>query len=127
VLLEALLAAAEGTADAGAALERLEALLLAGGGRWSYTFYLARLREAQGDIAGALRAIRRRPGYSGLILKSYALREEGRLAALTGDREGAIEAYSHYLTLRYNPEPPVQPEVDRARAELARLVGESRP
>ena len=57
---------------------------------------------------------------------SYILREEGRLAALVGDREGAIKAYSHYLALRYNPEPSVKPEVDRVRAELALLVGEPR-
>ena len=48
------------------------------------------------------------------------------LAALVGDRAGAIEAYSHYLALRHNPEPAVKPEVDSVRAELARLVGERR-
>jgi hypothetical protein len=58
--------------------------------------------------------------------RAYCLREEGRLAALLGDREGAIKAYSHYLALRYNPEPAVKPEVDRVRAELAQLVGEPR-
>ena len=57
---------------------------------------------------------------------SYLLREEGRLAALAGDREGAIEAYSHYLALRHSPEPSVKPEVDQVRAELAALVGEPR-
>jgi hypothetical protein len=35
-----------------------------------------------------------------------------------------MKAYRHYLALRYNPEPSVRPEVDRVRAELARLVGE---
>jgi hypothetical protein len=55
--------------------------------------------------------------------RAYCLREEGRLAALLGDREGAIKAYSHYLALRYNPEPAVKPEVDRVRAQL---VGEPR-
>jgi hypothetical protein len=57
---------------------------------------------------------------------SYILREEGRLAALVGDRAGAIKAYSHYLALRHNPEPTVKPEVGRVRSELARLVGEPR-
>ena len=33
------------------------------------------------------------------------LREEGRLAALTGDRQGAIRAYRHYLALRGDAEP----------------------
>jgi hypothetical protein len=31
---------------------------------------------------------------------STFLREEGRLAALTGDTAGAIRAYQHYLALR---------------------------
>jgi hypothetical protein len=57
---------------------------------------------------------------------SLGPREEGRLAALVGDREAAIKAYTHYLALRYQPEPSVKPEVDRVRAELAQLVGESR-
>ena len=52
------------------------------------------------------------------------MREEGRLAALTGDRERAIEAYSHYLNLRSDPELEVLPEVQAVRNELARLVGE---
>ncbi len=52
---------------------------------------------------------------------STFLREEGRLAALTGDPIGAIRAYQHYLALRSDPEPSTKPEVDRVRAELARL------
>ena len=55
---------------------------------------------------------------------SAYLREQGRLAALTGDTERAIRAYSHYLKLRSDPEPEVLPEVEAVRAELARLVGE---
>ena len=46
------------------------------------------------------------------------------LAALTGDREGAIRAYNHYLELRSDPELEVVPEVEAVRAELALLVGE---
>ena len=52
------------------------------------------------------------------------IREEGRVAALTGDRAGAVRAYEHYLALRSDPEPALRPEVERVRAELARLVGE---
>ena len=33
------------------------------------------------------------------------LREEGRLAALTGDTEGAISAYARFLELRTDPDP----------------------
>ena len=53
------------------------------------------------------------------------LREEGRLAALTGDREGAIRAYRHYLALRNDPEPAVAAQVAAVRAELRRLEGET--
>ena len=53
------------------------------------------------------------------------LREEGRLADLAGDREAAIEAYRHYLALRTDPEPSLQPQIEQVRAELARLVGEN--
>ena len=55
------------------------------------------------------------------FLSSF-LREEGRLAALTGDRAGAIRAYRHYLMFRYDPEPSVRPEVDRVRRELAAMT-----
>ena len=126
VMLEALLGAAEHRADAGAAFARLDTLILAGGGLSSWVMELARWREAQGDVGGALRATRRRAGYDAMWNLSYCLREEGGLAALVGDRAGAIKAYTLYLALRYNPEPSVKPEVDRVRAELARLVGEPR-
>ena len=85
---------------------------------------LARLWERQGDLPRALQAVRRRsarflrmPNY----LSSF-VREEGRLAALTGDRDGAIRAYRHYLALRYDPEPALRPEADRVRRELAALL-----
>ncbi len=85
---------------------------------------LAKLWERHGDLARALRAARRgsgqlmgRPNY----LSSF-LREEGRLAARTGDRAGAIRAYQRYLMLRDDPEPSVRPEVDRVRSDLAALL-----
>jgi hypothetical protein len=55
------------------------------------------------------------------------LREEGRLAALTGDTEGAISAYARYLEFRTDPDPGfMQDQVDWVRQELARLTGEER-
>jgi len=125
-LLEALLAAAEHRTDAGAAFGRLDSLLRAGGGVPGWAMEVARWREAQGDLRGALRATRLVPRYFPILNLAYGLREQGRLAALVGDREGAVKAYSHYLALRYNPEPAVKPEVDQVRAELAQLVGEPR-
>ncbi|MGE5745620.1 MAG: protein kinase domain-containing protein [Gemmatimonadota bacterium] len=92
---------------------------------------LARLLAHYGDTARALAASRRR-----IYLRSHEglyqslpefLREEGRLAAATGDRTGAIRAYSRYLTLRENPDyAPWRATRDSVRRELAQLVGEPR-
>jgi serine/threonine-protein kinase len=87
---------------------------------------IARLAEMQGDLPRALGAVRR-PGGGYQLAPTYLstfLREEGRLATLTGDTAGAVRAYQHYLALRPNPEPRVRPEVERVRGELARLLGE---
>jgi tetratricopeptide (TPR) repeat protein len=86
---------------------------------------LARLLEEQGEPERALAALRRRVFNLGEPYMLTLLREEGRLAALTGDREGAIAAYDEYLLWRSDPEPSLQAEVDRIRAELSRLVGET--
>ena len=87
---------------------------------------LAHLWEAQGDLPRALQAVRRRAAGYGLTPKfmSTFLREEGRLAALVGERGEAIRAYQGYLALRPDPEPSVKPEVDQVRADLADLIGE---
>jgi tetratricopeptide (TPR) repeat protein len=89
---------------------------------------LARLWEAEGDLPRALRAVRRceyddpaGPAYLGT-----RLRTEGRVAALAGDRDAAVRAYTHYLKLVNRPEPRIQPLVAEVRQELARLVGEER-
>ena len=44
------------------------------------------------------------------------------LAALAGDRPGAVTAYQHYLALRSNPEPSLRPKVEAVRAELTKLA-----
>jgi TolB-like protein len=87
---------------------------------------LAHLWEAQGDLPRALQAVRRRAAGYGLtpLLMSTFLREEGRLAALVGERGEAIRAYQQYLALRPDPEPSVKPEVEQVRADLADLLGE---
>lgn len=64
--------------------------------------------------------MRQRSYYSTMLLAAR-IREEGRLAALTGDREGAIAAYEHYLALRSDPEPAVEDEVEAVRAALREL------
>ncbi len=84
---------------------------------------VARLAEIQGDLPLALRAVRRRAGRFDMLpwYLSTFLREEGRLAALTGDTAGAVRAYRHYLALRPDPEPAVRPEVEAVRARLVEL------
>jgi eukaryotic-like serine/threonine-protein kinase len=149
-LLEAKLAAASGDAGAAAALDRLDALIRSGPGGQrngppvSFTLSpayvrstvgispcgfedfvnleVARLRERQGDIRAALSAVRRR-AYAYHLTDYLAphLREEGRLAALSGDTTGATRAYRHYLALRSDPEPALRPAVEAVRAELAKL------
>ncbi len=129
-LLEAWRAQSLERPDARARLERLDSLLATGPSTAfseQADFAAARLLEAAGDRNGALRAVRRRPiNVNGPPRLSAHLREEGRLAALTGDRDGAIAAYRHFLYLQSDPEPAVRPEVERVRAELARLVDETR-
>ena len=127
VFLNALLAAIQKRPDAEAAFNSVDSTYLAGGAPSGWIAEVARWREAQGDLPGALRAIQRCVAdMGGNFVLAYCLREEGRIAALAGDREDAIKAYTHYLALRYHPEPSVQPEVDQVRAELARLMEEPR-
>jgi hypothetical protein len=132
LLLDALLAAAEKRPDADAALGRLDSLMRGGPPHRMYdqawNLVVARLKEARGDRVGALAATRRRLYFYAepLYLSTY-LREEGRLAAITGDRAGAIRAYQHYLALRTNPEPSVRPQVEQVRTDLAQVLKEPGP
>ena len=89
---------------------------------------LARLWEKEGDLPRALEAVRRRSGgfLIGPQFMTTFLREEGRLAALSGDTVSAIRAYRHYLGLRHNPEPAVRPEVERVRRQLGVLTEAAR-
>ncbi|MFL5492074.1 MAG: protein kinase domain-containing protein [Gemmatimonadales bacterium] len=151
-LLEAKLTAASNSADAGAALDRLDTLMRSGpGGQRNgppvaftlspayvrstvgispFAFEdfanleVARLRERQGNIPAALSAVRRRPySYHTTDYLASHLRQQGRLAALSGDTSGAIRAYRHYLALRSDPEPTLRQVVETVRAELAKLAG----
>jgi hypothetical protein len=123
-VLDAMLASAENRVDAELALNRVDSMELAvpnltGGDYVARNLLLARLHEVRGDRAGALAAVRRR-GYSWLMTPylSTFFREEGRLAALTGDRAGAIHAYQRYLVLRSDPEPELRGQVEEVRAAL---------
>ena len=86
---------------------------------------LARLWERRGEPVRALQAARRRGSaflWATMYMTSF-LAEEGRLAALTGDTAGAVRAYRHYLALRFDPEPSVQPKVEKVRRALMELEG----
>jgi tetratricopeptide (TPR) repeat protein len=87
----------------------------------------ARALEAAGDLPGALAAARRRHMWNDISSPYLAaqLREEGRLAALAGDLEGAIRAYRHYLALRADREASVAAQVAAVRGELRRLERET--
>src|SRR5262249_20606613 len=130
-MLAATEAVSTGRPDGRALLDRLDSLSAAGPPSWpgntGANLVIAALREKNGDVPRALAAVRRR--VRGLpealaYLPTY-LREEGRLAALVGDRAGAIAAYGHYLALRPNPEAEVQPEVEAVRGELAGLTSQT--
>jgi eukaryotic-like serine/threonine-protein kinase len=85
----------------------------------------ARLYEEQGLLPQALVAIKRRVfAYFDPFDPTY-YREQGRLAALNGDRNAAVRAYRRYLGLRSGAEPRLQPQVAAVRAELEALERES--
>jgi eukaryotic-like serine/threonine-protein kinase len=82
----------------------------------------AQLHEQRGELAQALAAVRRR-WWGRWVDPGYVVyhREEGRLAALTGDTAGAILAYRRYIALRSEAEPQLQPRVRQVREALAAL------
>lgn len=132
-VLDALRSALENRGDVVKKIERLDSLARArvDGVPPSTTLTqaanleLARLQESRGNLAGALRALRRRQYfYWDLTFYSTSLREEGRIRAVAGDRAGAVQAYQHYLAIRSDPEPSQRAEVERVRNELARLLSE---
>jgi len=113
-------------AQAPALLAHLDSALAEGPYQFGIDFgnlVLARLHDEHGDRAAALRAIRRRPydWDTGPLYLSTFLREEGRLAALAGDREGAARAWRRYLDLRSGADSLLRSSTDSVRAALDRL------
>ena len=128
-MLETTLAVRARHPDAASLVERFDSLLRAGplgAMREIGNLVVAGHLEELGQPERALAAIRRREYFIDRppLLSTYLL-EEGRLAALTGDREGAIAAYRKYLTLRADAEPEVAKELEAVRIELRRLERES--
>ena len=130
MILDAMLAAADSRPDAHARLIQVDSMLRdapvnLGPLIQAGNLIAAQLWERSGDLHRALAAVRRRVRLvGGPELYATYLREEGRLAAATGDYEGAARAFRRYLTLRDDPEPSLQPQVARVRSELARIERE---
>jgi DNA-binding SARP family transcriptional activator/tetratricopeptide (TPR) repeat protein len=122
-MLDAILASETKRPDAGRALERLDSLARQGCCAVPHyaSLVVARLRERAGDLPGALRAARRARWVMPPEYLSASLDEEGRIAALMGDREAAVRAYRHFLALQDSAEASRQGEVEQVRAELKRL------
>ena len=123
LILDAFHAGLTGRRDAAALRLRVDSLVLRGccaGPKW-IGLAAARLHQQAGEDVSALRVLRAgRWLFPPQYLSTY-LREEGDLAARTGDTNAAIRAYRHYLVLRSHPEPELRAEVDRVKVALARL------
>jgi hypothetical protein len=127
-LLEAWLALREKRPEARRLVDQADSIMIYSdvAADWELTnLVTARLREALGDLPGARRAVSRRyvempvsPTY-----QSTYLREQARLELLGGDTTAAVRALRRYVSLRGSAEPALRPELDRARAQLAHLVG----
>ncbi len=135
-VIEAMYANLAKRPDAPAALERLDSLLKefdysnVHGGRAAFeNLTAARLFEQRGAYGRALAAVRRHGDrWTGSRDPYHAtmLREEGRLAALAGDVQGALQAYRHYLALRFAVEPVLQPQVDAVKREVSKLEAQQK-
>jgi tetratricopeptide (TPR) repeat protein len=128
VVLEAQLGTLTHRPDLRAVLTRLDSVLISEPQGQLVTLgnlVAARAWEAAGDLGRAVAAIRRTNSLSGLssplTFHSTILREEGRLAALAGDRELAIRCFQQYLALRSGADPALKAQVDGVRADLQRL------
>ncbi|MGH7713363.1 MAG: protein kinase domain-containing protein [Gemmatimonadaceae bacterium] len=125
-MLDAMTATSRSAAEAEILVARLDSTLVAAPYVFGIDFgnlVLARLYEARGDHAAALRALRRRPydWDTGPLYLTTFLREEGRVAALTGDRVGAARAYEQFLALRAGADSVYQPQTHSVRGALADL------
>jgi len=89
---------------------------------------ISRILEDRGRADDALRVTRRQSYFAGasLLFLASRLRDMARLAETAGDRVAAIDALGRYIDMRSESEPSMMPDLERARADLARLVGEPR-
>jgi len=125
VLLDASLAVAASSPDARARLARLDSMVftpqVAGDAIAYAPLLLTRLHQRLGNASGALHAVRKRAYMSGWPrYLATSVREEGRLAAASGDTTAARAAYVRYLSMRSDAEPALAAELEEAR----RFVGD---
>jgi serine/threonine-protein kinase len=88
------------------------------------SLFIARVWEQLGDIPRALAATERVAPTGLWPFYSTFLRERARLATIAGDRQKAITAYAQYVALRAPAEPSQVADLDLAKTELARLIGQ---
>lgn len=91
-------------------------------GNWVFPATLAtgRLWMALGEWDRASAALERRSPRQVRYLP-MTLRLAGDAAVRSGNRDAAIRAFHHYLSLRANPEPTLQAETDFVKEELRKL------
>ena len=88
-----------------------------------YTVFGARAWEKAGDLPRALAMVGRYAVWAteSVPYLGTQLREQGRIAALAGEKKRAVRAYRHYLAMRVDAEPFAKSQADSVRRELARL------
>jgi hypothetical protein len=111
------------------ALTRLDSLMREGPRETLFgvaNLVIAQLYAERGDTTLALQAVRRRRyGRDGMgVLPTY-LALEAQLSAATGDTTRALAAAQHYLRLRPDPDPALQPQRDSVRALLDSLAADT--
>ena len=87
----------------------------------------ARLFERRGDTTGAYRAISRQ-GFHPAFMHYYPdmVREQARLAEITGDRDKAIKLNTRYLSFHESAEPEMRARDNQVRDRLARLISDGK-
>jgi hypothetical protein len=94
--------------------------------RWAQqTITAAKVWEELGERDRALKMISRYSVWETESIPYFGiqLREQGRIAALAGDRNRAIRSYSHWLKMNAAAEPGMQAQIAAVKRELARLTG----